>query len=74
MYCSGMGLLFCFCVGHAKGVNWVGSPISRTVGFGWVVLFAVFGSEHNGWRWGLVINYMSSSLGSGFGALGKWIL
>ena len=32
MYCSGMGLLFCFCVGHVKGVNWVGSPISRTVG------------------------------------------
>lgn len=52
---------------------WVGSPISRTVGLVGCFCLRCLGRSISV-EMGLVINYMSSSIGWALGALGKWIL
>src|SRR5271154_5480930 len=57
MYCSGMGLLHLFCVGHAKGVllGWI-SYLSYCW-FGWVVFVCGVwvGAYRWRWDWSLII-------------------
>ena len=61
------------CVGHARVLIRLDLLSLVLLGLAGLFLFAVFGYGHT-LEIGLVTNYTSSSIGSGFGALGKWIL